>query len=71
MIRYLNNIIESDKELQNKIGEIRDKIQDELDKKYGKNKKFALGIGIDDMRKANLITLEMEARIQEIKKEVV
>ena len=67
---YLNNIIQNDKEFKNKCIDIRNKIQDELDKKYGKNKKFALGIGIDDMRKANLITPKMEARIQEIKKEV-
>ena len=46
-------------------------IADELDKIYGKYKKFVLGIGVDDMRKANLITPEMEARIKEIKKEVV
>ena len=56
---------------KNKCIQIRDKIQEKLDKKYGKNKKFALGIDIDDMRKANLITQEMEARIKEIKKEVV
>ena len=67
---YLNNIIQNDKEFKNKCIDIRNKIQDELDKKYGKNKKFALGIGIDDMRKANLIIPKMEARIQEIKKEV-
>ena len=63
---YLNNIIQNDKEFKNKCIDIRNKIQDELDKKYGKNKKFALGIGTDDMRKGNLITPEMEARIQEI-----
>ena len=68
---YLNNIIQNDKEFKNKCIDIRNKIQDELDKKYGKNKKFALGIGTDDMRKANLITPEMEARMQEIRKEVV
>ena len=68
---YLNNIIQNDKEFKNKCIDIRNKIQDELDKKYGKNKKFALGIGTDDMRKANLITPEMEAKIQVIKKEVV
>ena len=61
----------SNKEFKNKCIDIRNKIQDELDKKYGKNKKFALGIGTDDMRKANLITPEMEARMQEIRKEVV
>ena len=69
--KYLNNIIQNDKEFKNKCWEIRCKIQDQLDKKYGKYKKFALGIGVDDMRKANLITPEMEARMQEIRKEVV
>ena len=68
---YLNNIIQNDKEFKNKCIDIRNKKQDELDKKYGKNKKFALGIGTDDMRKANLITQEMETRMQEIRKEVV
>ena len=68
--KYLNNIIQNDKEFKNKCWEVRCKIQDKLDKKYGKHKKFALGIGVDDMRKANLITQEMEVRIQEIKKEV-
>ena len=68
--KYLNNIIQNDKEFKNKCWEVRCKIQDQLDKKYGKYKKFALGIGVDDMRKSNLITPEMEARIQEIKKEV-
>ena len=67
----IGDIIQNDKEFKNKCWEIRCKIQDQLDKKYGKYKKFALGIGVDDMRKANLITPEMEARIQEIKKEVV
>ena len=69
--KYLNNIIQNDKEFKNKCWEVRCKMQDEVDKIYGKYKKFALGIGVDDMRKANLITPEMEARIQEIKKEVV
>ena len=41
-----------------------------MENENGKNKKWALGIDTDDMRKANLITKEMEARIQEIKKEV-
>ena len=67
---YLNNIIQNYKEFKNKCIEIRDKRQDELNNKYGKNKKFALGIDIDDMRKANLITEKMEAKIQKIKKEV-
>jgi len=67
---YLNNIIQNDKKFKNKCIEIRDKKQEELDKKYGKNKKWALGIDINDMREANLITEEMEAKIQKIKKEV-
>ena len=66
---YLNKIIENDKELQNKCIEIRDKKQEELDKKYGKNKKYVLGISIEDLRKANLITKEMDLKIQQIKKE--
>ena len=67
---YFNNIIQNDKQFKNKCIEIRNKRQEELDKKYGKNKKFALGIDVDDMRKENLITEEMEAKIQKIKNEV-
>ena len=67
---YLNNIIQNDKEFKNKCIEIRDKRQEELDKKYGKNKKWALGIDTDDMREANLITEQMETKIKAIKKEV-
>ena len=66
---YLNKIIENDKELQNKCIEIRDKKQEELDKKYGKNKKYVLGISTEDLIKANLITKEMDLKIQQIKKE--
>ena len=71
VFKYLSNIMQNNKEFKNKCWEVRCKMQDELDKIYGKYKKFVLGIGEDDMRKANLITPEMEARIEEIRKEVV